>query len=416
MEDKTNNKYIFYIIGLAFLARMLFLVFFVDLKSSNYWEFGYIGENLKAGKGYSLFYFTDDKLNQIYDSNSTPYPSAFMPPVYVYYLYPFLFIDNDVSRNILLIFSQIIISLITIFLLYKFCIKYFSKNIALISSLIIAIVPEFIYITTIFNAVNHYHLFIICFFMLILSKDIFHNKRKIFLFSLFASMLILLRSEFVLFLAFVYIILLIKRKFSFTFTSAILIMLFISPWIIRNAIVFDDFIPLSTSGGLNFYRGHNPERIGYWGDEYFLSEIKVNTSGNNFELMYNDYYYNKAFNFAKENPVQEIKNSFLKVYHLWIFNTNDKRSFNPGYMIPSLIIIIFSILGIIKSFNLRKYYIIYIFILSATLTAILFFALPRYQIMMKIALIPFCSLYMEQLFNRIKRKNVIISYKYLKKR
>jgi 4-amino-4-deoxy-L-arabinose transferase-like glycosyltransferase len=165
-----TRKLLFIIIFIAVCLRILFVILFVDLRLENYWEFGIIADNLKAGRGYSLFYFTGNHISQVFDLNITPFPSAFMPPLYVYFIYPFMYIDSVIFRNILLIGSQIIISVFTIILIFNFCKKYFNYNTAIISAILAAIIPEFIYITTIFNAVTHYHFFIMGVLMINYSK------------------------------------------------------------------------------------------------------------------------------------------------------------------------------------------------------------------------------------------------------
>jgi 4-amino-4-deoxy-L-arabinose transferase-like glycosyltransferase len=398
------KKKLLLILLLALILRIVFLIFFVNLKSEFYSEFGYIAQNLIAGKGYSLFYFVGNQISQDFDMSIHLYPSAFMPPVYVYFLYPFFHIDNIVLRNILLISSQIILSLVSIVLLYKLTKKIFSEKAALIAALIAAILPEFIFITSVFNAVALYHILILCFFLVILSDDLFLKNKYILFFSIISSLLILLRSEFVFLLILVLILILLNKKFKFFINSLLLILILISPWIIRNSIIFKEFIPLTTSGGLNFYRGHNPEWIGYWGDSYFLIDARSKSDSTNFEINYSKYFFEKGFDYVKDNPGKEVINSFLKLFHLWVFNPDDKRSFNPLYLLSSISVLLFSVLGIIKSFNLRKYIYFYAFFFTSSVISVIFFALPRYQIMMKICLIPFCAFYFVYIFNLLNTR------------
>ncbi|MDD5362841.1 MAG: glycosyltransferase family 39 protein [Ignavibacteria bacterium] len=335
-----------------------------------------------------------------------------MPPLYVFYIYAFLNISNVVLRNLLLILSHIIFSVTTIYFMYRFCLKYFNLNTAIISSIIMAVVPEYIYITSVYNAICLYHFLILAFLLLIFSCE-YKSNSKIFFFSLLASLLILLRSEFALFLMFVYLVILLKKEFRFAIITFIFIVLFISPWIIRNYAQFGEFIPFTTSSGLNLYRGNNPIRIGNWGDDSFILELKEISKPDNFEIVYNKYYTDKTIDYIRNNPFIFVRNSFVKVFHLLILNPDDTRSKNLFYMIPSLFIVILSTLGIIKSYNYSNFKYLYLFIFSSIIVSVIFFALPRYQIMMKIALIPFCAFYLNHIYKfiRIKqRKNVLIKY------
>lgn len=399
----NKRKIIYITLALALVLRLIFLVFLTDLGNDNYWEFGYIARNIIDGKGYSLFYYIGDKLLQINQPQSVPYPSAFMPPLYVFYIYSFLNIDNVVLRNILLILSQILISIATIYFMFKFCLKYFNINTAIISSFLISLVPEYIYITTVFNSICIYHFLILAFLLIIFSEE-YKSGFSMFLFSFVASLLLLLRSEFIVFLLFVYLVILLKRRFKYAIVTFAVILLFISPWIIRNYSIFGEFIPFTTSSGLNLYRGNNPVKIGNWGEDYFIQELKGITNPGNFEIIYNKYYTEKAAMYIWNNPLIFLKSAFIKVFHLLIMNPDDARTKSLFYLIPSLFVVILSVLGIIKFFDFTKYKYIYLFILSSILISVIFFALPRYQIMMKIALIPFCASYIYYLFGLIRNR------------
>lgn len=400
-----NKRNIIYIILFtALVLRLIFLVFFADLSNNNYWEFGYIAQNLIDGKGYSLFYYTGERLVQLNLPQSVPYSSAFMPPLYVFYIYVFLHIDNIVMRNVLLILSQIIFSIATIYLMYRFCLKYFSLNTAIISAVLMSLIPEYIYITSVYNAICIYH-FLIIVFMLLIFQGEFKSASGMLLFSLIASLLILLRSEFALFLILVYLVILFKKKIKYAIITFAFIALFVSPWIIRNYTVFGEFIPFTTSSGLNIYRGNNPVKIGNWGDDSFIPELKRISTPENFEIVYNKYYTDKAVNYIWNNPEIFLKSSLIKVFHLFIMNPDDPRSKNLFYLMPSLFIVILSLFGIIKYFDFKKYKYIYLFILSSIMISVIFFVLARYQIMMKIALIPFCASFIDYIYETYVNKN-----------
>ena len=91
------------IIGIA--ARIIFAAVFIDFEDVNYWEYGEIAKNVIEGKDYSLFYFSGGGLEYLYAPESNPFPSAYMPPGYTYFLLPFVAIEGNVLRNIL-IFSM----------------------------------------------------------------------------------------------------------------------------------------------------------------------------------------------------------------------------------------------------------------------------------------------------------------------
>lgn len=236
-----------------------------------------------------------------------------------------------------------------------------------------------------------------------MDRNFFSDNKKIIPFFILSVLIMYFRSEFSVFLLIIFISFLFKKQFKLFFSGAAIIIILFSPWVIRNYIVFDKFIPFTTSGGLNLYRGHNDIAIGNWGSWEFTNEIKNKSTPDNYEINYNEFYFNKAKEFISNNLISEVKYVFIKIYNLWIINPGDARSFNLAYLIPSLLILILAVIGFIKSFSLLKYKYIYIFLFYSTLMAVVFLALPRYQTMMKIALVPFAAYSIDLIISKFKK-------------
>ena len=182
-----------------------------------------------------------------------------------------------------------------------------------------------------------------------------------------------------------------------------IIILIILPWQVRNFVVFDKVIPLTTSSGLNLYRGHNPYDIGVWGDDSLFAQIRSVRNAEDFEVKMNNIYLESAFTSIKENPDKEIVYPFIKLYNLWIINTSDNRTFNIIYLIPWVVFLLFSVYGLFNSGQWKVHKFSYLYFIFFSIVAIIFFALPRYQTMMKIALVPFAALGVEMLYNKLKK-------------
>ena len=405
----TKKKLLIAIIICALVIRLLYLFCFVDLKNGNYSEYGYIAENIKNERGFSLFYFENDSLKQQFNKNFLPYPSAFMPPLYVFYILPIFYLNETESRNIILIISQIVLSLFVIYFMFKLTDLLFGFYTAITASLILLLIPEYTYITSVYNSVVIYHLLVLMLLYFAINVDFKKTLKGVVIFSILSCLLVYTRSEFFLFYIFVLSYLIYKKELRTALISLTIFIIVLSPWIIRNKIVFENFIPFTTSSGLNLYRGNNPVKIGNWGEEEFINEIRKHSDGRNFEIVYNSYYKEKAVSFISDNPEQVLIYSFQKVFNLWIFDTDDTKSMNLFYVIPSLTIILFSIFGIIRSWDTDKFLFFYLLLFSTTISSVIFFPLPRHQIMMKIILIPFCAFYVNHLisiFAKSKKESV----------
>lgn len=395
------------IIILGFLLRIAFLFIFTDLSNENYWEFGEIAKNLIAGKGYSLFYFDNGCLSYHFMNNANPLPSAYMPPLYVFYLVPFIIINDIILRNILLLTSHSLLSCLTIYFLFKAIEKEFSYNIALIASIIYAVLPEFIYASNTVGTTTLYHTFI-AFILYYITKNNFISefnfKKCLFLGFIFA-LLVYLRQEVSLFFVFLAIYYLIKKKFKTIVVVSLTTIVILSPWFVRNFCIFNEFIPFATSNGLNFFRANNPYRLGFWSDSKIEEAKYTIVPDFRYESKLNEVSFNRTIELIEQNPNFLIPRAFDKIKSFFLYYSYDERTTNLAYLIPWLSLLALSIIGIIKSLSFKKHYFLYLFLIYHLVIAMVFFTLPRYQTMYKIALLPFAALTIDFIVTKLKSKN-----------
>lgn len=381
------NKTFLAIIAIGIFLRIVFVWQFVDIGSINQWEYGEIAKNIVHSNGYSLFYFENDSLEYRYKEEITPFPSAYMPPGYVFVILPFYFIENDFIINLIIISLQILCAAAVIFLLFKLCANIFDKKIAIVSALVYAILPEFIYACISFSPTIIFHLLIVLVFYR-LQRHSNTNNLDIVLAVLLAA-IIYLRSEFILFVLFLLLYYIILKQYRQALSYIVIILFLILPWSIRNSIVFDSLVPMTTNFGQNLYRGNNSSDVGWWGEEVMVEKVRKLPRDKSFEIHMNQLYLNRAINYIKENPVRFVINGFRKQFELWVFNLTDTRTKLLIYLIPTISIFCLFIIGIIRSFNFSKYKYFYMFFLQATILSAIFFSLPRYQTMMKVLMLPF---------------------------
>jgi hypothetical protein len=395
-------KNVIIIIAFALIVRLVFIFSVSDLKKDYYWEYGELAKNVIHGNGYSLFHFEGNELKHNYSPGIETLPSAYMPPGYAAFLLPFMAIDNIVARNILILLIQTLISLGSILLIYIFTKKYISEFSALIAVLIASFLPEFIYSVTSYTPTVIYQLLVLI--IILQFKDYYDKPRNLkpVYIGLVSVMLIYFRAEF--FLAFLFFLfsLIIQRKFVASSIVLLVVVFFMLPWTIRNYNVFNEFVPLTTSGGLNFYRGNNPEELGSWGNAITTKEILDIKRDSQFEINLNRVYLKHALDYIKNNPVETIRNIIIKIYHLWGVDTSDRRSYLWTYILPSLLIIVLFIAGFIASYSWERYRDIYLFFIYSTIIAAVFFTLPRYQTMMKILIIPFAAYGIEVVIKKFR--------------
>lgn len=385
-------KYIL-IIGLAAVAvRLAFVFYYKPLNEEYYWEYGEIAKNIKSGYGYSLISFGEKYPDYVHKPGVIPHKSAYMPPGYVYYILPFIYIDNVPLRNLLILSLNIVYHLIALLFLYLLTKRMFSEQAAVAAVAIFALLPEFIYASATYGTTTIYHLAVISalYYLSKADEQGFSGKYLLISASILA-ILLLFRQEILLFSAMLIFYALSKRNYKsaiviFSLSSAVLI-----PWQIRNYEVFGKYVPLSTSGGVNFYRGHNPYAPDCWGDEPLYQELYKYKDSANFELYMSKVFYDFSLNSIAEDPLREVSFTFEKLFNLWIVNPKYPRANHILYLAPWLILLPLSLYGMWRRRSFRRYKFFYMFFIYSSLLAVAFFALPRYQTMMKIALVPFAG-------------------------
>lgn len=397
------------ILLLAFAARAAVALLYADFHNDYYWEYGDITYNLLAGKGYSYFVVNDlEPQPRLPDAD--PSPSAYVPPGYVLYLAPFLAVENVPLRNGLLLLSHILLSTISVWLLYRLARRLFGENAGLLAAAAAAFLPEFLYANLSFTPTVLYHFLILLFFLSLSETD---DERKegskrtgtgqAAGIGALAALLIYLRSEFALFLLLAVGLLLWRREWRSALVIGGIAFAALLPWSLRNYAVFDGPVPMTTSFGLNLYRGHNPYYIGAWGDTALQEELRA-LDRQTFEIGMNRIYRDRAFAFMRENPGAEVKNSLLKLVRFWSWDPYYAPSRSPLYFVPNILLFLLWGIGVAGSFSWKKFRYYYLFFASSIITVVVFFPLPRYQTMMKILALPFAAHGALRLFGRMRRR------------
>ncbi|MBM2813573.1 MAG: 2 protein [Ignavibacteria bacterium] len=399
---RLNSKIKTFLIA-GFVLRMLVMFLFINLNNDYYWEYGDIAKYILDGKGYSFVFFENHKYCHGYQTELPVYISAHMPPGYVIFLLPFLLIKNIILRNILILTIQNILSLFVIYYLFKFTKKYFSKPAAILAALFYALIPEFIYVSNLYGVTIIYHLAIIALLYMLYDNNKRYEWKNVIALSLILGILINFRSEVALFALMIAGFYLLNKKFKQFIAISGIIFCLLLPWQIRNYVAFKSIVPMTTTNGWNFYLGHTNNEI--YTIENLLTMNSDEFEGHfDAELRINNFLFNRAIHDIESDPYGEIKRVVYKIGYLWFLYPYDKRAISIFYIVPWFFILTFSIYGLYKNFSIRRHIFSYLFLTFHTIISVLYFVLPRYQTMMKIALLPFAASGLSIIYFNIKNK------------
>jgi 4-amino-4-deoxy-L-arabinose transferase-like glycosyltransferase len=125
-----------------------------------------------------------------------------------------------------------------------------------------------------------------------------------------------------------------RKQVGFAAMSALAFILCVSPWIIRNALVFHRFIPMRANFGAELYLGNGPGAMGFL-MEYnhpFESPRQLQLYKRMGEVAYAHMRGRLAWNFIRRDPGLFLRNSIKRLYFFWIsvpHPTGDKWYIEP---------------------------------------------------------------------------------------
>lgn len=399
MLDWKKNEYkknFISIVLLGIVLRVLLLIYMgTDGQSS--WEYGVIAENIVNGKGYSFYYVEDNNLAFEYKDDAHPSPSAYMAPGYVYLLVFLKSMTSLLLENYLAFFFNLLFYIATMFYLFKVTKNLFNDKVAFIAILVYSLIPELIYTSYAIGTTQIYHLFLILIVYYSLAEP---GKNKLIL-PFILAVALLFRFELFLLILIIFGFSLFKKNYKQAFLTIIIPTLFLSPWIIRNYQVFDEFIPFSTTGGLNLFRGNNEIIVGGWHNFSTLEQIHTfKGDTNNVELFLNRMYKKEAITYITDDYSLSSMNFAKKFLYFWFLNPIEESALSPIYFVPWLLMLTLAIMGFVKRRKIPS--IIIQIIIFHSVLAIVFIPLLRYQTMMKVILLPFVAFGIFELLKKDK--------------
>ena len=403
LKNKETVKLVLLIL-FSLLIRIPVILIFGD--SSLEHEWAVLVNNLIINKTLA-FYYLDPALDKFL------LPSIWMPPLYAYYLYFFSFFNLEQQQYIQLILSsQIFLSLLSVAIFYKINKLFFSQRISFFGSLLFSLFPLYLYacgqISSITLQVFLTLLFLYFIFQFLKKK----NFLSIFLLSFTGGLLILLRGEFVLILliSFLYLFFYFKITIKNILLMIIIILLTISPYLIRNIVVLDT-ITITKSLGYNLWKGNNPNSLVEGAviiDENLKKEISNIPKDKFYGINFNKVFLDRATENIINDPIRYLT-LFTKKFMSFLFidiHSSRKDYYKPLHYLPALLLAITSLFGIIlsdKKSNKLNYLILIYFVNIIIFSC--FFILPRYKLFIFPFQIIFTNILIEYISKRYFRRN-----------
>ena len=341
-------------------------------------------------------------------------PNVFMPPLYAFYLFIFKFfhLSKDLYIHVVLI-SQCLISSFAVIIFYLINKMFFSKKLSLLGALLFSLLPIHVYACAQISSIILQTFLTILFFYFYLKLIEKNNLYYIFLLSISAGLLILLRGEFIalFILSILYLIIINKLNLKKSFLIILLTLIVISPYLTRNIFILDS-VTITKSIGYNLWKGNNTKAdVEGFSSYSYYSSLKEKIDG-----VPKDKYYeinlDKVFLHAGISSILENPKGFFIMYckkflSFVIININSTypNYYNPLHYLPVLVLSLLSIAGIVMSDrNSYQMNFLILFFLSNVAIVSFFFILPRYKLGIIPLQIIFSNILLEYIVNKFFTK------------
>lgn len=404
------------ILIIAGILRLLAVLFFADLRTPQLYEYGDIAQHLIEGKGYSMYFPPLRDLSVgtgEYRFTMLPPPTAFKFPLIVYSEYIVLAIfGKSYGAFLLLHLLYIALSLLTIRTCYSLTRKLFNDEVAARwSAILCAIYPAFILATTTHGGIVWYQAGMMMGMLTIVHAYQQHSARSIAIASVALAIWISLRPETILILLVLLLFFWLNRQWRGGLLVIALALILLVPWQIRNCMTFHSFIPLTTSGWLNFWRGnHLGANGGGWSDDGnslwatpdILRALKTIPQTPHMELAIDEAYRDAAIAFITANPMNALQLFGKKVLMFWTFDFSDPRDSYWIYRLSYALLFLSAIAGwyVLRARNtdtalLTIPILLFSFIIAAQHVQ------TRYQIYISALYLPFAGFYFQKVTRTI---------------
>jgi 4-amino-4-deoxy-L-arabinose transferase-like glycosyltransferase len=298
----------------------------MDADHMHAWEQGNVAEALLAGRGFGSAFMSTQ-------------PSAIMPPVYpliVAVLFYFFGVHTAASifavHALNCLFSAL--ACIPIFLMTR---RSFGERVAWWAAWAWAFFPYGIYFAAAWAWSTHLLLLCLC-WLLYLAQDL-EKSSRLGLWAAFGVLAgfagltepsVLVVIPFLLLLACWRLARDGKRWLLPGFVACAVIAATLSPWMIRNAIVFHRFIPMRDSMGLELWMGNNGNNVRWTSDDLHpLHDARELADYNSMgEVAYMDHKSQQAKAYIRDHPAWYLSMCVRRSFYLW----TGYWSFNRDYL------------------------------------------------------------------------------------
>jgi 4-amino-4-deoxy-L-arabinose transferase-like glycosyltransferase len=343
LSDALQRLNLSVILWLAAVLRVASILVLRTYRHPQTWEFGFLANNILKGFGYSYAVTYDASGALVH------LPSAVMPPAYPFVLAGFFRVLGERPATYLTIeFVNAALGVLLVYLVYRTARGLLSENAARLAALICAVYPAQVYMCNEFHSISFY---IVLGVAVVFFLNRCLNQTNAWSDAVWGGLcmgvLLLFRAE-ALAIVLVYAVCMVVRKgargLGRAAVFAAVSVLIMSPWVIRNAVVFHTFIPTMSTPGFVLWFGHNPAATGsqhYDWEGSIQPDLRRDLSAvpfnNNYEVELDKVYKRYAIAYIRTHPKRELELALRKLRLFFLFDPAHNKGDRPLYWVPSIL-------------------------------------------------------------------------------
>lgn len=330
---------------------------------------------------------------------------------------------------------EITVSSFSCVLLYLLAKEVFNRRAGIIAAFIGLFYAPFIFYSGIFTPAV-FVIFLYLASLLMLIKAVKRpNKRNFFIFGIIAGLAAMTRASMLLSVPFALFWIMIastnRKKIFVNISLAVIgMLLVIMPVVLRNYIVSEDVVLLTSHAGINLYIGNNEEADGRFkapgwarsnisglqADTKTMAERELGKDLKSSEV--SSHYMSKAISFIRHNPDDFLRllwSKFLlfinkqELYDVACYSVYSEKI--PILRFPFITFLFVGSLGLtgmlIAVKDWKRVMILYLFTFTYTLSILLYFVNSRYRIPFAIIMILFSGFFISWLIEKFKEKRFV---------
>lgn len=417
LHPLSSSMPIFFLCVLSVVLRLAVLTV-TPMGEPREYEQITIAQNAIAGDGFAMawpYQPRDSVRAEIWRTNPTPHPSAFMPPfVPAVTTVVFSVAGSDRTGIMVMLVLQCVVGGLIPWLIYRLARRMASDRASTIAAAwSLVFVPGLVSSATPAGAVWY----TVCgLFVIDAAQVLLTEGRGAWKLGLAIGLLTLMRSEFLALGIVMCTVPMLKRNWKGAGIALMTMMVIITPWLVRNTIEFGKPVGIITHPWREMWRGANLHASGsgfdrdgwnIWeGERYpeIVAKLDAVPLTRTFELDADAVFREETLRYIDEDPVRWALLGLKKTIMLWTVDPYYPKGRSLAYLVPTLITGLLLLAGL--AYALRRLWhersatsqVVPFLIIAAGMTGLfaITYVLPRYQTYLFTICMPLLALVADQ--------------------